>query len=62
MSDFLIDMALSVLFSALRQPKVLGRYKKAFLKLRDVLLLAFPIEQVDIQTVPGFERPGRPPL
>ena len=45
MGDYFVDMALGIIFSALKvlvkNPKRKGQLKKAFLKLRDAINTAF---------------------
>lgn len=41
MNNFWLDMALSVLFAALRDKQLLTKYERAFRKLYDTIGLAF---------------------
>ncbi len=44
-SDFFIDLGFSVLFTLLRSPKAQrDKFKKALIKLRDTLNMAYPPE------------------
>lgn len=58
MQEFWLDMALSVLFAALKQANIVEKYRKAFTKL--YMVLGYALERSVITL--DYDLSGKPPL